>query len=263
MTGETQKAKSQKRRESEEVGGLHYLTNSIGMKLVLIHPGTFTMGSPEGEAGRKDDEGQHEVTLTKSFFLGINPVTQEQYMRVMGENPSHFQGNRGLDRPVDRVSWGDAVDFCKRLSRLADEKKAGCVYRLPTEAEWEYSCRAGSELSFCFGESSKSLMSYAWCVSNSRGKTHPVGRKKSNGWSLYDMHGNVWEWCLDWYGPYPKRAETDPVGPKRGSSRVLRGGGWGSFLNCCRSAQRYRFDPTYRTGSFGFRVVLSSLGNCA
>jgi formylglycine-generating enzyme required for sulfatase activity len=238
------------------------ITNSIGMKLVLIPKGTFMMGSPKSDEGRQWDETQHEVTISKDYYLGVYEVTQAQYEKVMGKNPSYFQGakvgNENADLPVENVSWDDTVEFCKKLSDLPEEKKAGRVYRLPTEAEWEYACRAGGVTAFSFGESSESLGDYAWFDENSRRQTHPVGQKKPNAWGLYDLHGNVWEWCSDRYGEYPQGAVSDPTGPKGGSGRVYRGGSWHYVAAFCRSAIRGRLAPSYRDYNFGFRVALSS-----
>jgi formylglycine-generating enzyme required for sulfatase activity len=231
------------------------LTNSIGMKLVLIPKGTFVMGSPESEEGRFGNEVQHEVTLTKDFYLGVTELTQAQYKKIMGKNPSAFAG---AERPVDTVSWEDAVEFCERLSELPEEKKAGRVYRLPTEAEWEYACRAGSKTAFSFGDDKSSLGDYAWFSDNSDGKTQSVGEKKPNAWGLYDMHGNVWEWCSDWYGEHPGKAVSDPEGPEKGSGRVIRGGSLGHEAAGCRSADRRGLNPSLRGSNFGFRVALSS-----
>jgi formylglycine-generating enzyme required for sulfatase activity len=217
------------------------ITNSIGMKLVLIPKGTFMMGSPESEKGRdKDDETQHEVTISKDYYLGVIEVTQGQYEKVMGTNPSHFQKQfiRKSDSsmyPVEQVSWEDAVDFCKKLSE-------------------------GSKSAYSFGETSKSLGDYAWFDRNSKGQTHPVGERKPNAWGLYDMHGNVWEWCSDRYGEYPKVAVSDPVGPREGSLRVLRGGSWCDVAASCRSAIRRRYVPSIRGNDLGFRLALSSSG---
>ena len=249
------------------------ITNSIGMKLVLIPKGTFIMGSLVSEEGHEKNEGQHEVTIGKDYYLGVTEVTQGQYEKTMGTNPSYFQKQvpsyfqkqviRKSDSsmyPVEMVSWEDAVEFCKKLSDLPEEKKAGRVYRLPTEAEWEYACRSGSKSAYSFGDSSKSLGDYAWFYGNSDERTHPVGEKKANAWGLYDMHGNVWEWCSDWYDEYPKGAVSDPTGPKEGSYRVIRGGGWGYEAADCRSALRVRLTPVDRNRYLGFRLALSPSG---
>ncbi len=193
------------------------ITNSIGMKLVLIPKGTFQMGSPIEEAGADNDEHLHQVTISKDYYLGVTEVTQGQYKKVMGVNPSRFQrlafASDSSMYPVESVSWEDAVEFCKRLSELPEENKAGRVYRLPTEAEWEYACRAGSKTAFYFGDDLELIGAYAWHAANSGGRTHPVGEKKPNAWGLHDMHGNVWEYCSDWFDDYPEGAVTDPVGP--------------------------------------------------
>jgi len=272
-----------------EVRDLPKITNIIGMKLVLIPKGTFMMGSPKTEEGRVQDETQHQVTISKDYYLGVTEVTQGQYEKVMGTNPSNFQGNKiegsSSNHPVDRVSWEDAVEFCKKLSELPEEKGAGRVYRLPTEAEWEYACRAGSKTAYSFGDNSRDLGNYAWFGNNSGSKeldsaailkdtpqrymdtlvsarcaTHPVGEKNANAWGLYDMHGNVWEWCSDWYGGYPKGAVSDPVGPIQGSRRVDRGGSWLLEAARCRLAIRFRRLPSVREYDLGFRVALSSSG---
>jgi formylglycine-generating enzyme required for sulfatase activity len=175
----------------------------------------------------------------------------------MGENPSEF---KGTNNPVETVSWEDAVAFCKKLSELPEEKAAGRVYRLPTEAEWEYACRAGSTTRFGFGDSDSQLGPYALFDENSARTTHPVGGKTSNAWGLYDMHGNVWEWCADWKDDYSTSAVTDPAGPATGSHRVLRGGSWLFEAAFCRSADRYRSAPSNRDFYLGFRVALSSSG---
>jgi formylglycine-generating enzyme required for sulfatase activity len=148
-------------------------------------------------------------------------VTQQQYEKVMGTNPST---TKGPQNPVEKVSWNDAVEFCRKLSALPAEKSAGYVYRLPTEAEWEYACRAGTQTAYSFGDSESELGDYAWYDKNAGGTTHPVGSKKPNAWGLYDMHGNVFEWCQDWYGSYPSGSVTDPTGESSGSHRVVRGG---------------------------------------
>ena len=225
------------------------LGGGVKLDLVLISPGKFMMGSPAGEKDRSNDETQHEVTLSKPFYIGKYAVTQEQYEKVMGANPSNFKGAKN---PVETVSWDDAQDFCKKLSATS-----GKTVRLPTEAEREYACRAGSTTAFCFGDNENGLADYAWYASNSDSKTHPVGEKKPNAWGLYDMHGNVFEWCQDWYGDYPAGAATDPQGAAQGAGRVLRGGCWGVAPRYCRSAFR---DDNYPVGrldghGLGFRVV--------
>ena len=238
------------------------IINSIEIKLVLIPNGTFMMGSPVEEEGRYDNEVQHKVTISRDYYLGVTEVTQGQYEKVMGTNPSKFQKQVILNKdssmyPVEKVSWEDAVSFCKRLSELPDEKTAGRVYRLPTEAEWEYACRAESETAFHFGGSSKLSDDFAW-FGNSNKQTHPVGQKKPNAWGLYDMHGNVFEWCGDWFNEYPKGAVSDPTGPKEGVLRVFRGGSWEFGAASGRSATRFFTAPFGRGDWIGFRVALSS-----
>jgi formylglycine-generating enzyme required for sulfatase activity/serine/threonine protein kinase len=233
------------------------VTNSIGMKLVFIPAGGFVMGSPSSESQRDNDEGpQHKVTISKSFYMGIYEVTQEQYQAVMGNNRSYFKGE---NLPAERVSWNDAVEFCKKLSR-----KEGKTYRLPTEAEWEYACRAGTTTPFNTGETiSTECANYYGNYTYGNGhkglyrqKTTPVGSFSPNAFGLYDMHGNVWEWCQDRYDSkyYSNSPTVDPQGPSKGQYRVLRGGSW---LNTwgCRSALRFKDKPNKRGGDFGFRVV--------
>lgn len=228
------------------------LGSGVSLKLVLIPAGSFMMGSPFGESGRDDDEGpQHRVTISRPFYMGVYEVTQAQYQAVTGGNPSSFSGR---NNPVETVSWNDATNFCKALSR-----KTGKTFRLPTEAEWEYACRAGTSTRFCFGDSDSDLGRYAWYGSNSGSKAHPVGQKKANAFGLYDMHGNVWEWCSDWYADSYANAKTDdPQGPASGTARVMRGGPWYTVPQRCRSATRSRVAPDYRFFSFGFRVVVVS-----
>jgi formylglycine-generating enzyme required for sulfatase activity len=231
------------------------ITNSIGMKLLLIPKGSFTMGAEDGFV---NEQPTHPVTISQPFYLGVYEVTQEQYEGVMGENPSKFKDPKN---PVGRASWQDAVEFCRKLSELPDEKSAGRVYRLPTEAEWEYACRAGSTTKFGFGDDESQLFDYAWIGKNSESKTHHVGQKKPNAWGIHDMHGNAWEWCSDWYGEYPRDAVTDPQGPDTGIFRTCRGGSWGFVAANCRSAARGANDPATRTLGGGFRVVLKLSDN--
>ena len=240
------------------------ITNSIGMKLVLVPKGTFMMGSPESEQGRNENETQHEVTISKDYYLGVYEVTQAQYEKVMGKNLSLFQGaivgNENADLPVENVSWDEAVKFCKKLSALPEEKKAGRVYRLPTEAEWEYACRAGSKTAYSFDDEEGLLPEYGWFSRNSSDRTHTVGLLEPNAWGLYDMHWNVFEWCSDWFGEYPMGAVSERTAPKEGTDRVFRGGVWDGGAALCRSAFRIRLDPSYRSNILGFRVALSSSG---
>jgi serine/threonine-protein kinase len=245
--------------------------NSLGMKLRLIPPGRFLRGSDEGEKDREDHEGpRREITITRAFYLGICEVTQRQYETVMGSNPSFFkQPDDGPPHyPVEKVTYPMAVLFCERLSALPAERKAGRVYRLPSEAEWEYACRAGTRTMYHFKGGVNQLGEYAWFVDNAGGKTHPVMQKQPNPWGLYDMYGNVWEWCADWYdyGYYRDGPDRDPLctrpRPKEAGEkdkRVLRGGDWGVFgkANWCRSAARGRNVPNAKQHSIGLRVALN------
>jgi formylglycine-generating enzyme required for sulfatase activity len=227
-------------------------TNSIGMKLVLIPAGEFIMGSPKTEKDHLNNESpQHKVKITKAFFMGTTEVTQAQWKAVMGNNPSDFHGD---DLPVEKVSWDDCQEFLKILSA-----KEGKTYRLPTEAEWEYACRAGSTTRFNVGDDGNTFDGVVWHLQNSDFRTHPVGQKKPNAWGLYDMHGNVWELCQDWYEEdYYKRSPTnDPAGPETGDGRVSRGGSWAIGLRGCRSAYRTVGDASARDNRYGFRVVVS------
>ncbi len=232
----------------QRILALPAIHNSLGMQLKHLPAGTFTMG---------EDEDAHEVTLTKPFYIGVYEVTNAQWKQVMGNVPSNWKDD---DRPVEQVSWEDAVEFCKKLSALPEERKAGRVYRLPTEAEWEYACRAGSTTDFSFGDKEALLGDFAWFSDNSGNSTHPVGQKQPNAWGLYDMHGNVWEWCSDWYGEYPQGSVTDPQGPSDASGRVNRGGSWNFTAGHCRSAFRDGNGPSSRGSSLGFRLALSPSG---
>jgi len=233
------------------------LTNSIGMKFVLVPAGTFMMGSLPDEPGRGDDERQHSVTLTKPFYMAVTEVTQSQWRRIMGNSPSHFR-DCGADCPVEFVSWNDCQQFVQRLNLREGDN----TYRLPTEAEWEYACRAGSKTAFANGGVTETSCGHdanldllGWYCGNSGKEPHPVGQRKPNAFGLYDMHGNVWEWCQDWYGPYPSGDASDPTGPSSGSYRVLRGGGWHEDVEGCRSAIRVGRPPDSRAGTLGFRLA--------
>ena len=263
--------------------------NSIGMTFVLISPGEFLMGSPELEPGRAGDEFQHTVRIRQPFSLGIYLVTQAQFRRVMEYNPSFYSATGGLGlpgsgeaatkprpisiwhpqsgfmmvnqdpawQPVDRVSWEDAREFCRRLSASPEEKSAGRVYRLPTEAEWEYACRAGTTTRFGFGDSESDLGEYVWREGT---MTYPVGQKRQNAWGLYDMHGNLYQWCADWYDAkyYEESPMDDPTGPVAGIERVMRGSWFLSNPVVSRSACRFHSNPVFAMHLYGFRVVTAS-----
>jgi formylglycine-generating enzyme required for sulfatase activity/serine/threonine protein kinase len=244
------------------------ITNSIDMRLKLIKPGTFLMGSPKGETGQSDNEQpQHPVEITRPFYLGVYPVTQAEYVQVTGQkNPSciskegggksRVEGLDTLKFPVEQVSWDEAVVFCEALNRLDLKKPAGWKYALPTEAEWEYACRAGTKSAYYFGSDSKDLGDYAWYDGNAGGRSHAVGTRMANPWGLYDMGGNVWQWCADGYDKYQEGYIKDPKGKDSANSRVLRGGSWYGAPRECRSAFRDDVVPAIRHDNSGFRVVL-------
>jgi formylglycine-generating enzyme required for sulfatase activity len=228
------------------------ITNGIGMELVLIPAGTFTMGGDwDAEQADENELPKHTVTFDSPFYMGRYPVTQAQWQAATGSNPSHFEGDR---RPVETVSHTDACQFISRLNKK--EKTGG--YRLPTEAQWEYAARAGSQSTYCFGPELTKLDQYAWYHKNSGGGTQPVGGLLPNDWGLFDMHGNVHEWCGDWFDRnyYAESPEMDPPGPKKGLARALRGGDWGSRDEWyCRCAIRSLSSPDRRSPRVGFRVV--------
>ncbi len=291
---DAEQARTFQERWARQLGVPVEITNSIGMKLVLIPPGEFMMGSPkelieEELKAHGDDQGlgqwykerlagegpQHRVRITKAFYLGRYLVTQEEYQRVVGNNPSEFSATgqhkdqvAGQDTkrfPVENVSWGDAVEFCRKLSEMPEEKAAGRTYLLPSEAQWEYACRAGSTGRYSFSSArnlirkeneEKSLSDYGWFPDNAGGRVHPVGLKRGIAWGLYDMQGDVWEWCADWYDKdyYAKSPTDDPAGPLGGPGRVLRGGGWGYPAWSCRSAYRSNVELGLHYHFLGFRV---------
>jgi formylglycine-generating enzyme required for sulfatase activity len=221
------------------------------MEFVLIPTGKFLMGSPSDEQGRWDAEGPvHEVIIKTSFYMGKFLVTQRQWEKVMGNNPSKF---RGEDRPVENISWNNAQEFIKKLNQIEGTDK----YRLPSEAEWEYACRAGTTTRYSFGDKESELSNYAWYFENSGSETHPVGLKKPNPLGLYDMHGNVWEWCQDkWHDNYNRAPSYGSVwGSGNSSSRVNRGGGWNIAAKHCRSKVRSWEDPGICNSILGFRIL--------
>jgi formylglycine-generating enzyme required for sulfatase activity len=248
--------------------------------MVWIPAGTFVMGSPASESERDSDEVQHTVTLSHGFYMGKYAVTQGQYLALVGNNPSYFvpanSYAQDLNRPVERVSWNDATNYCALLTgsdRAAGRIPSGWGYRLPTEAEREYACRAGTTTAFHFGSAIHGGMAnfddyyeYDAAIGDIHvanptvpwlHRTTTVGSYAPNAYGLYDMHGNVWEWCQDWYGAYPTGSVTDPQGPATGSDRVVRGGGWDGNGRGCRSAGRDDGHPGGRNGGIGFRVVLA------
>ncbi len=224
--------------------------NTIGMEFVLIPAGEFLMGSDKGHDNEKP---VRRVQISQPFYLGKYPVTQEQWQKVMGHNPSLYR-NGPLNGPVENVYWNDAQEFLRKLT-----EKEGKMYRLPTEAEWEYACRAGSTGAYCFGDDVAQLQEYAWCGEGMTGRTHPVGRLNPNAWDLHDMHGNVWEWVQDWYVEdyYKQRPnpDRDPQGPENGESRGLRGGSSSNFPKFTRCAFRGHYLAS-SNGLIGFRLVL-------
>jgi formylglycine-generating enzyme required for sulfatase activity len=261
------------------------LATAAPANMVFIPPGTFRMGSPTSEVDRVDWEGpQTAVTISRGYWMGKYEVTQGEYLEVMGNNPSWFNGVRevwdescqcltnrdyGIDlsRPVEYVGWDGATVYCEALTQRERESgriAANSVYRLPTEAEWEYACRAWTSTRFSYGDDTgyMNLTNYAWYAGNNQGSTYPVGQKLPNPWGLYDMHGNVWEWCQDWWAEsLPGGIALDPQGPTEGWVRVVRGGGWDVWgawdsPRLWRSAYR-DYNPDYRDGFIGFRVVLA------
>lgn len=236
---------------------------------VLVKAGSFTMGSPSSEANRESDERQHTVRISNDFYISKYEVTQDEYQSIMGTNPSKTARGIGDSYPVNMVSWHDAVEYCNILSEREGLTPAFTIngtnvswdrnangYRLPTEAEWEYAARDGQKAgSYNVYAGSDNISSVAWYDGNSGDKNHPVGGKQANELGIYDMTGNVWEWCWDWYDYYTSGSVTDPAGPSSGSIRVFRGGSWRTEAEYCRLANRITAPPSYRYGFLGFRLV--------
>lgn len=225
---------------------------ALGVKIIMcwIPPGEFLMGSPVGVSQWGNDETQHRVTLTQGFWLAKTETTQAQWQAVMGNNPSHFKGK---NLPVETVSWNDIAGSGGFIGKVNQTAAAGGRFALPTEAQWEYACQVGTK-----GAYDGELAELAWFDGNGGKRAHPVTGKMVNGWGLYDMHGNVWEWCADWYGEYSSGSVTGPRGPASGSSRVVRGGSWDSYAVSCRAAYRVNNDPGNGYSSIGFRLARSS-----
>ncbi len=230
------------------------LGGNVKLDLAWIPAGSFVMGSPAAEGGRDEDETQHEVTLTKGFWIGQYEVTQAQWQQVMGSNPS--SAKKGGDFPVESVSWVMAADFIAKLNALQAARKDAARFRLPTEAEWEYACRAGTTTALYTGEGSSALNMAGWYIENSSNALQRTALKKPNAWALYDMPGNAWEWCADFYEAYPAGPVTDPAGPAAGQFHVSRGGSWRQDSVECRAASRSKFKPEFRWNDAGLRLVL-------
>jgi formylglycine-generating enzyme required for sulfatase activity len=233
------------------------LGNGVKLEMVLLPAGEFMMGSPDDDNGAfLEEKPPHRVQISKPFSMGKYSVTQEQWEAVMGSNPSHFKGPKN---PVENVSWDDCQQFLEKLNAKVGAQ--GGKFVLPTEAQWEYACRAGSKTRYSFGDNEAELGEYAWYAANSGDKTHPVGGKKPNSWGLYDVHGNVWQWCADWYdekydaNSAANEPAKDPSGPATGLLRVARGGSWLSTTRRCRSADRFDFgEPGLHFYALGLRV---------
>jgi formylglycine-generating enzyme required for sulfatase activity len=228
-----------------------FTSPSIGIEFVLIPAGEFEMGSPFKEKDEFPYEcPAHKIAIKQSFYMGKSPVTQKQWKKITGKNPSHFKGE---DRPVEMVAWNEVQKFVKKLN----EKEHTDKYRLPSEAEWEYACRAGTETRYYFGDDWSKLNEYAWYAENSGGQTHPCGQKKPNFWGLYDMHGNVWEWVQDnWHENYNGSPSDGSAWEDEDSSyRVSRGGSWYCDASLCSSASRFRRDPENHISNLGLRLL--------
>lgn len=235
---------------SQGAATLTFTVGGVNFEMIKVEAGTFTMGCTSEQGGDcdSDESPYHRVTISQDYYIGKFEVTQELYEAVMGTNPSNW---KAFDRPVETVSWNDAMEFCDELSRMTGRR-----FTLPTEAEWEYAARGGKKSTNAKYSGSSSVANVAWYDGNSGSQTHPVGRLRANELGIYDMSGNVWEWCLDWYGNYSSASQTDPMGPGSGSYRVNRGGSWDSGAGDCRVSYRSYYTPGYRLSYLGFRVVL-------
>lgn len=235
---------------SQGTATLTFTVNGATFEMIKVEAGTFTMGctSEQGSDCYGDESPYHRVTISSDYYIGKFEVTQELYQAVMGTNPSNW---KAYDRPVENVSWNDAMEFCAELSRMTGRR-----FTLPTEAEWEYAARGGKKSTNAKYSGSSSVANVAWYDGNSGSQTHPVGKLRPNELGIYDMSGNVWEWCLDWKGDYSSASQTDPMGPGSGSYRVARGGSWNYDAKGCRVSDRNGSTPGNRFSTLGFRVVL-------
>ena len=226
-----------------------------GYKLIRVNPGSFTMGAPNMPPRAEPFEGLREVQMDKVFYLGQTEVTQSLWERYMKINPSRFQSP---SLPVEGVTWKDSMNFCTNLNNIKDTLNIpeGMIFRLPSEAEWEYAARAGSKSTFFFGEDAKPLTNYAWISDNSEGSSKPIGLLKPNKWGFLDIYGNVREWCLDGYGPRPSGKLTDPLLGWEIMDKVNRGGSWDSCDACCKTAKRMNYGENYQSSDIGFRLAI-------
>ncbi len=231
---------------------LTFTVNGVTFEMIKVEAGSFIMGCTNEQGGDcdSDESPYHRVTISQDYYIGKFEVTQELWEAVMGTNPSNW---KAFDRPVECVSWNDAMEFCAELSRMTGRR-----FTLPTEAQWEYAARGGKKSTNAKYSGSSSAANVAWYDGNSGSQTHPVGRLRANELGIYDMSGNVWEWCLDWKGSYSSASQTDPMGPSSGSDRVLRGGSWNNYAGYCSVSNRSYYTPDNRFNSNGFRLVLVS-----
>ena len=240
------------------VEGKPFVVEQLNLKMAWIPPGKYYQGSHKSEFGHQfGEENLHEVLISRGFWMGIHEVTQQQYDDLMRENPSFVKGE---NLPVNRVTWYMTRKFCEKLTEeesRADRIPKNWKFRLPTEAQWEYACRATTKTAYHFGDEVEELAKYGWYNANSTGAVKPVGLKKPNEWGLYDMHGNVGEWCFDWFGKtYPPDRSVDPVTAKASEFKVFRGGTYADLPERCRSAHRHKTTPATANPWIGFRVVL-------